>query len=591
MQSRSLLTLMLALGVCFALADGKEPSRKVWGDPGTNILGAPSPDGRYLSYVDAGTGDLALLDLATGEKRRLTRNASGGKSGEFAYFSIISPDNRRIAYAWFNDQKFYDLRTLDLDGSSSRTLYRNEEAGFVQPCAWSPDGKQILTLFFRKDNISQIALVSASDGAVRVVKSLNWVYPKKMDFSPDGRFIVYDSFGRNGSPQRDIFVLSTDGSREIPLIEHAADDLFPLWAPEGIYFASDRSGTMDLWVIPVSEGKPQGSPRLARKNMGRFLPMGITRPGAYYYGLRSGTTDVYVTEFDPVAGKPIGKPQLASPRFQGGNGSPEWSPDGQFLAYFSRRGSENFGQESRIIVIRSLLTGQERELSPKLAHLESLRWSPDGRFFLISGSDRRSRGGVYRIDVQTGEATSIVQNDDATFRGLEGTWRGDGKAIFYVHESGGMEIRQKDLDGNGEKSLYRSDSPSKVHQLSCSPDGRWLAFLLSPHDRSQTEVLLVIPSAGGNPRELLRMDGARATGVHWTPDGLHLLVSRGEQGAAEVWRVPIEGGQTRKLELPANWHGIARLHPDGKRIAFAAGKAQAEVWVIESLTVKPQTGQ
>ena len=35
-------------------------------------------------------------------------------------------------------------------------LFRNEEAGFVQPSSWTPDGKQILTLFFRKDNISQL---------------------------------------------------------------------------------------------------------------------------------------------------------------------------------------------------------------------------------------------------------------------------------------------------------------------------------------------------------------------------------------------------------------------------------------------------
>ncbi|MGH8246613.1 MAG: hypothetical protein ACREUU_09285 [Gammaproteobacteria bacterium] len=562
------------------------PKRKVWGDPATNILGAPSPDGRYLSYVDARTGDLALFDLAKGERRRLTSNSARGASGEFAYFSVISPDSRLVAYAWFNDQKFYELRTIDLDGLKSRTLYRNEEAGFVQPCAWSPDGKEILTLFFRKDNISQVALVSASDGAVRVVKSLNWVYPKKMDFSPDGRFIVYDSFGRNGSPQRDIFVLSTDGSREISLVEHPADDLFPLWAPDGIFFASDRAGTMDLWVIPVAEGKPQGSPKLVGRDMGRFLPMGITRSGAYYYGLRSGTTDVYVAELDLASGKVTGKPRLASPRFRGGNSSPEWSPDGQYLAYFSRRGSENYGQESRIIVIRSLETGQERELSPKLAHLERLRWSPDGRFLLVSGSDRRSRGGVYRIDGQTGEVMPIVQDDDATFRGLESVWRVDGRAILYVHESGSTEIRLRELETNDEKPLYRPDSPARIHQLALSPDGRWLAFVLTPRSQPQAEALLVVPSAGGSPRELFRIDGASASGVEWTPDGRYVLLSRGEQNAAEVWRVPVERGQTQQLVLPANWQGSARLHADGRRLAFTAGTAQSEVWVIESLTGK-----
>ena len=170
--------------------------RRVCEGPPGMILGGPSPDGRFLSCLDPETGDLSLLDLASGQRRRLTHKTSP-QSAEFAYFSVVSPDSRRVAYAWFNQEKFYELRVVAVDGSDSRILYRNEEAGFVQPSAWSPDGKEILTLFFRKDSISQIALVSTTDGSVRVLKSLNWVYPKKMDFSPDGRFIVYDSFGRN----------------------------------------------------------------------------------------------------------------------------------------------------------------------------------------------------------------------------------------------------------------------------------------------------------------------------------------------------------------------------------------------------------
>ena len=45
----------------------------------------------------------------------------------------------------------------------------------------------------------------------------------------------------------------------------------------------------------------------------------------------------------------------------------------------SRRGSENFGQESRAIVIRSLERDDERELLPKLAHIERIRWRPDSQ--------------------------------------------------------------------------------------------------------------------------------------------------------------------------------------------------------------------
>ena len=90
--------------------------------------------------------------------RRLT-NKPPAASKEFAYFSVPSRDASRVAYAWFNEAGFYDLRVIPLAGGEPRVLFRNEEAGFVQPTSWTPDGKQILTLFFRKDNISQIALV------------------------------------------------------------------------------------------------------------------------------------------------------------------------------------------------------------------------------------------------------------------------------------------------------------------------------------------------------------------------------------------------------------------------------------------------
>src|SRR5438093_7827505 len=161
-----------ALAFVFVWLSNEITVRRICEGPPGTILGGPSPDGRFLSCVDPETGDLALLDLASGQRRRLTRKPSR-QSTEFAYFSVVSPDSRHIAYAWFNEDKFYELRVVTVDGSDSRVLYRNEEAGFVQPSAWSPDGREILTLFFRKDNISQIALVSVADGSVRVLKSLN----------------------------------------------------------------------------------------------------------------------------------------------------------------------------------------------------------------------------------------------------------------------------------------------------------------------------------------------------------------------------------------------------------------------------------
>ena len=198
-----------------------------------DFSGAVSRDGRFLSYVDWSTGDLAIRDLKTGENRRLTNKGSWLESNEFANNSTISPESTQVAYAWLNKDGFWDLRVIGLDGSEPRILYRNEEISAIWPKDWSPGGKHILATFFRKDGINQIVLVSVADGSVRVLKTLDWREPGRMTFSPDGLYIVYDFPPQEDSPNRDMFLLATDGSREIPLVEHPANDHVLGWAPDG----------------------------------------------------------------------------------------------------------------------------------------------------------------------------------------------------------------------------------------------------------------------------------------------------------------------------------------------------------------------
>src|SRR5712671_1288619 len=58
-----------------AARDAGIVTRQVWADAIDNE-GAPSPDGRYLSFVDWSTGDLAIRDLSTGANRRLTNKGT-----------------------------------------------------------------------------------------------------------------------------------------------------------------------------------------------------------------------------------------------------------------------------------------------------------------------------------------------------------------------------------------------------------------------------------------------------------------------------------------------------------------------------------
>ena len=114
-----------------------EVVRQVWTGRALDV----SPDGRYVVFKDE--GDLAVHDLSTGENRRLA-----GATGRLPDSPVISPDGRQLVYVSWNHE-VTELRLRDLDGSRPRVLVSNPEVPWLDPFAWSPDGKQILTVFER----------------------------------------------------------------------------------------------------------------------------------------------------------------------------------------------------------------------------------------------------------------------------------------------------------------------------------------------------------------------------------------------------------------------------------------------------------
>ena len=586
-----------------------EPSgivvRKVWAGPDVDIEGAPSPDGRYLSYVDWDTGDLAIYEIATGKKRRLTNKDSWDKSDEFALISRWSPDSKQIIYEWYNENDYCDLRIIGLDGSKPRILYSNKEVNWTHAYDCSPDGKQILAYFERKEGtnwITQIVMVSTTDGSVRVLKTFDGSWPENMCFSPDGRYIVYDFPQRTGSPERDIFLLSCDGIREVSLVEHPSHDELLGWAPDGenIIFASDRNGTFSFWIIQVAEGKPKGTPKLIKSGMEPIEPLGFTRKGSFYYGIPQKNNNIYIAELDSETGEILAPPKRMITRFEGYNQTPDYSPDGKYLAYISRRFPLTIFPDytiarvgGNVLCIRSLKTGQEREIFPDLDRLSFPRWSPDGHSVIVMDLNQNNKsGGYYQIDTQTANVTPVLQIDDNI--GLRAHERSrDGKTIFYVRHDKKANIYQilvRDLASDTEKEIYRSEDPIKI---SLSPDGQWLALLANFFMSDKKPCLNVIPSAGGEPRELCRFEEGidfiqAGAPITWTADGKYILFAmklpKKDDAKGELYRIPAEGGELERLGLEMNgWLINLSAHPDGQHIAFSSSEQSiAEIWVMEN---------
>ena len=565
-------------------------ARQVWA-PALDTEGAPSPDGRFLTYVDWSTGNLGIRNLATGEVRDLTNKGSWSDSGAYPLFSIFSPDGKQVAYAWDpNEGMLYELRIVAAGaGGKPRVLYHNPETQYVQPHHWSPDGKQILALMTKRDRTNQMVLVSVADGSTRVLKSFDWRAPTKMSFSPDGRYIAYDFPPQEESPARDIFVLGVDGSREFPVVEHSANDLGPIWSPDGrkILFLSDRTGANSLWSVAVSSGKPQGNPFLIRADIGRVEPMAITSTGTLFYGARTAGRDIYTAAID-LAKRKIEQPVKIPSRVEGENDMPEWSADGRYIAYIRGFGGDGPGV-SKTICIHAMETGDERELRPRLGYFSWARWSPDGRFLLTSGKDRKGRPGVYRIDAQTAEVKAIVQGNpgehlDAPVNAP--MWSADGKSVFYVRASidGTTCLLVREIESGREKEIVnvRGSFP-KIRGWRISPDGTRIAFAVFD-EANKSSALKMVPASGGDAREIAKLNPRdRIRTFEWEPAGRALLLYRSGAAGTELLRLSADGGQPENLDLTVAEFAIPRLDSMGKHIVYGAGSVKGEVWAIENL--------
>jgi len=581
------LSLLLKAQQVAEKGDQEFRIRKIGPLPETG-MGEISPDGRYLSFVNWVTGNLAILETATGKTRNLTKGGWTGNPPGYPQASRWSPDSKQVVYQWFTEPDIGELRIVGINGSKPRTLYRFKKGEWIEPADWSPDGKYILAQSFRKKGSCELGLISVADGSLRILKKLVYEIPNLScgaQFSPSGNYIAYDFPKEGNSPEFDIFMMSIDGSREVPLSTHPSHDSLLGWAPDGerIIFISKRTGTLDLWSIRVAEGGPQGMPLLIRRNIGSIEPRGITQEGAFFYNTPRLMFDVYTATLDSETGKIIKPPAKLALPYEGYNSNPSWSPDGKFLAYVSHR------NRIYILCIYSIETGKIRELSFN-RNYGFPRWFPDNRSILVQATVGSGQG-IHRIDTQTGDVAPLIQSKDEEYLSSARV-SPDGKSIFLIKENDSKKLFQvlvQDIKTGKERELLRTP-PFDNNTIALSNDGKRLAVLM--REEENVRVLKVMPAAGGQQQEIHRFKqgGRWNIDIAWSPDGQYIFFSKSSPDWGwELWRIPSDGGNARDLGLRMGMFEHLCVYPDGQRIAFSSPPTDTkpeELWVMENFLPK-----
>ena len=615
-------------------APGSLQLRQVFADRTRGAAeGSVSPDGRFICFT-ANNTHLAVRNLLAGTERILT-NAPKADSSEGCSFS---PSGDRIAYTTHDSQNDnYELLVVGVDAQAVPRALHKVPVGSLGIPAWTPDGRSIILQSVNDETGKDEALlVSVANGSTRAVGSrVSW----RVFVSPDGRYLAFDR--RNGSARnapRDVFLIALDDGLETNVTAALpSDDFIMGWSPDSrhVLFASDRSGSMQLYAVEVTDGRPQGPPAFIRADIGDSVPMGTTTSGAVYFYTRVSPAPMYlqVVPFDATTGRYLGPPQVLGPTV---NAPVRWSPDGQRLAFLK---PDPRSKRSNLTIWST--DGTATSPSAEVWNTGT-EWSPDSNTLAFMGP-RMGQISTFDLRSQTLTLLGVVHQTLAQFIGLSGgpVWSVDQTKLYYVGFvggrrmlNGGNALVEREIASAREREILTSDA--HIRTIGLSPDGRLLGMVVggpggadatvrlqvvpvgggpprelivrkelggvsfSPdgryiatgtRDTANNSSLLVVPIAGGEPRDVVRVPApARVGHLQWTPDSSALVYRRassadGEQ--AELRRVAIDGTNDRKVEGDVTVERTLRLglSPDGRYLAFIRGDGSSPVsgiWALEN---------
>lgn len=412
--------------------------------------------------------------------------------------------------------------------------------------------------------------------------------------------ILFDNSGPAGAA---LYVANADGSGERALTKPGTLDYNPAWSSKGdwIAFTSERAGSDDIYRIhPDGTGLERLTDDSAFNDQAAFSPdssrlVFVSTRAAGYANL--WTLDIATRKAMPLTSD------------KGGDFRPAWSPDGQWIAFSSDRGSDLPDAKGRweilhivdIYVIHPDGTGLKR-ISEHGNFCGSPSWSADSESVVAycmtaqqtwdfrSHSHPQEGGDQFlQFDIAIGHSTPVAAPDGIKLSpkvlagGVIGYLRNDPASPGLFYSDGkpgpkGSDVMTAAWSPDGKQVVYprtrKGDSTAPARLWSRNPNfelyGIWMLPAVSPAgDRFATSS----HNADGGWSLLVTEDGKPGHAIYatkdshteliiapqWSPDGKQIVFGVG--GFTAFWNFAL-GGKTPLL--PDNGGArIALINADG----------------------------
>ncbi len=483
-----------------------------------------SADGKWIAYNTwkNDTMGICIVPSSGGKVKKITLNKNRTGIGWYNYRLSLSPDGKMLAFAIEEKEKI-QLCTVYVEWGDVNQLTVD---GGTQP-AFSPDGIKIAYVKAKPQKTeipkSDVWVIPAGGGTPVQVSDLPGRATGPIWSSNGGKMIAFSRKAGGDAMSKEICIVpvSETGNPEasitqieIPLETY---DILAGWTPDnkiGVLLTNPEHQA--VYTVTASGGNatqvtPKGytfHPRWSldgeriyfRWNKGNIASV-PSEGGEISKGLLDADSKVYVAA--PGGGcavSPDGKKIVFSgakniirdnktvyevdiytipadggePKkltiSPGQDRFPCWSPDGKSIAFirYPEPAKEKNNYIMNICIIRTE-GGEVRQLTSESHRVQwsTIAWSPDGKSIAYFSEDKS----IMVIPVQGGESSEVVKVEDVSMHS-ELAWSPDGSRLVYSSKG---SIWVVSMDG-GEPEEIKTGLDAKASHISCSPDGKKIAF-------------------------------------------------------------------------------------------------------------------
>jgi Tol biopolymer transport system component len=186
----------------------------------------------------------------------------------------LSPDGMRVAVSVLDPTRnTRDIEIYELARDGLRTRFTFDPADEFL-AIWAPDGSRLAFSSSRKGRLDIYQKASSGVGSedLLLADGMNNTYP--WGWSPNGRFIVFSNGNSNSPTGNDVWVLPVGGDHKpVSVVQTPFNEAQSQFSPDGrwiAYQSNESGGSNEVFVVPFSAAGSGPAPTATSTTAGKW---------------------------------------------------------------------------------------------------------------------------------------------------------------------------------------------------------------------------------------------------------------------------------------------------------------------------------